>query len=136
MNLQIVPHTHIDQVWPVVGPMLARVCEEKASAGEYTADQIRMAIVQRERHLIVAVEGERITGAATVEFLSYPNKRVALIGAMGGKGIVTPELFEGVKAWCKWMGASELRAYAKTAQARLIARAGMERIYEVMGVSL
>lgn len=136
MNLQIVPHTHLDQVWPVVGQMLARVCDEKASAGECTIDQIRMSIVQRERHLVVAMDGDEIIGAGTIEFLNYPNKRVALIGALGGSGIVSPESFRQVSEWCKGMGASELRAYAKEAQARLFGRVGMEKIYEVMGVSL
>lgn len=136
MNLQIVPHTHLDQVWPIVGQMLARACGEKASCGEYTIDQIRMSIVQRERHLVVAMNDGEIIGAGTIEFLNYPNKRVALISALGGKGVVTPEAFGQIGEWCKGMGASELRAYAKTAQARLYARIGMEKIYEVMGVKL
>jgi len=136
MNLQIIPHTHLDQVWPVVGQMLAQVCDEKASDGEYTIDQMRMSIVQRERHLIVAMEDEEIVGAGTVEFLNYPSKRVALIGALAGKGVVTPEAFGQICEWCKGMGASELRAYAKDAQARLFAGVGMGKIYEVMGVSL
>lgn len=136
MNIQLVPHTHIDIVWPVVGPMLAKACTEKASCGEFTTDQVRMAIVEKHRHLFIAVEDEKIEGAATVEFINYPNMRAAFIGSLGGKGIVTEQMFNAVKEWCKEMGASEIRAYVKGPQARLYSRVGMEPIYYVVGAKI
>lgn len=136
MNLTLVPHTHVDQVWSEVSPLMARALTDKASHGEATIDQIRMAIVQKEKHLVVAMEEEKIIGAATVEFVQYPNKRVALLGNLGGKGVCTQAAFDTIKTWCKGMGASELRAFAKDAQTRLYARFGLEPLYHVVGVPL
>lgn len=136
MRLQLVPYTHVDQVWPTVAPLLARACGEKAADGEYTIDQIRMAIVQKDRHLVIGLEGEEIVGAATIEFQQFPQKRVALISALGGKGVVSAEALTTVKDWCRGMGASELRVFAKDAQARLFSKVGLTKVYEMMGVPL
>lgn len=136
MNLTLVPYTHVDQVWSDVAPMMARALTDKASHGEATIDQIRMAIVQKDKHLVVASEGEEIIGAATIEFMQYPNKRIALMGNLGGKGVCTQEALDTIKHWCKEMGASELRAFAKDAQTRLYVRFGLEPLYHVVGVPL
>lgn len=137
MNLILVPHTHVDQFWPTVGPMIAKACEDKASCGEITPDQVRMAIVRQEKHLLVALsESEEVAGAWTVEFLNYPNLRVAFVGALGGRGVLRQDVVDQVKQWCKLMGASELRCYAKDAQARLYGRVGMVKIYDVLGAKL
>jgi len=134
MNLQLVPHTHIDQVWPTVAPMLDRAVE--TGHGEVTIDQIRMRIVNKEVHLIVFLDAEIIKGATTVEFQSYPNKRIELGGVFGGSGVCTVEHFESIKQWCREMGASEFRTYAGEAQARLYKRIGMDKLYNVVGVAL
>lgn len=136
MNLQLVPHTHIDTVWPTVAPLLAQACTSKAACGEITIEQMRMAIVEKVKHLVVALEGEVIVGAGTIEFLQYPQKRVALISALGGRGLCDQAAFDTVKEWCKSMGASELRVYAKDAQFRLFARVGLVKLYNTLGVEL
>lgn len=140
MDITLVPSEQISFVWPEVKLLLDPVCSEHASAGEYTIEQIRMAIVRKERHLLVGVENDKIVGAMTIEFLNYPNKRVALISAFGGRRLVdvedTPQWFEQIKNWCRMMGAEELRAYTKTAQTRLFSRLGFAKIYDVIGASL
>lgn len=131
MELELIPRTHVDQVWPVVAPML-----EPALATECSIDQLRMLVVRGESHLIVMLEDGAVVGATTVEFTNYPNKRIAVGGAFGGRGVCTQEVFDQIKQWCKSMGASEFRTYCKDAQARLYARVGMEKIYNVVGVQL
>lgn len=136
MTLTLIPHTHVDLVWGQVAPLIERSCADKASGGEWTVDQVRMAVVEKAKHLIVSLEDDIVTAAATVEFVNYPNKRVAYLGSLGGRDIVSVEVFEKIKGWCREMGASELRAYAKEAQARLYAKVGMGKLYNVVGVEL
>lgn len=137
MTLELVPHTHIGVVWPHVGPLLERSLDPKAGSGECTIDQLRMMLVEQRQHLIlISNEEGKFAGALTVEFVNYPNKRIAVGTAFGGRGITNMEVMDSIKQWCKDMGAQEFRTYAKESQARLYARVGMEKVYNVVGVSL
>jgi len=60
--------------------------------------------------LLVAVdEKNNIHGSATVQFVDYPNYRVAFVTSIGGRLISTNEAFEGLVSWAKFNGNKNTR---------------------------
>src|SRR3990167_5085939 len=73
----------IAQMWPKVEDMLEAAL--KHSAGEYTAEQLKVMLVNGSQFLLVAEDGEKIHGAAAIAFQNFPNDRIAFMTAIGGK---------------------------------------------------
>ena len=136
MQLSVVPADHVGQFWHLFEPLLAPVFDGKAGNGEVTLEQLRMMLGRGSQHLISIENDGELIGALTIQFINYPNKRIALGTAFGGRGITTQEVMDRVKVWCKGMGASEFRTYAKDAQARLYEKVGLSKRYNVVGVEL
>ena len=44
-----------------------------------------MFIIQGQQVLLLIIEEDKICGAVTVEWINYPNDRIAFITAIGGK---------------------------------------------------
>jgi hypothetical protein len=134
MPIAIVPSTHVDPVWPTVAPFLEKALY--TGHDECTIEQLRMMVTDKRLHLLVTEGSDGVTGAATIEFENLPNKRIAFVTAIGGRGLINTANFEDLKHWCRSMGASEIRAHAGDAQARLNARVGFVKRSNVVGVDL
>ena len=118
MKVQIVATSYIHQIWDKVEPYFDAA--ELEGTGDCTTYQLKLQLVSGSVSLLVAVDNEgTIQGAAALSVQNQPNHRVAVITAMGGKGIVDSEVFEQVVVWAKSQGATKIRAWAKDAQARL-----------------
>jgi hypothetical protein len=118
MKVQIVATTYIHQIWDKVEPYFEAA--ELEGTGDCTTCQLKLQIVSGSVSLLVAVDDDGvIQGAAALSVQNQPNHRVAVITAMGGKGIVDAEVFEQVVVWAKSQGATKIRAWAKDSQARL-----------------
>ena len=103
-------------VWNKVEPFIADGL--KKSAGEYDTSQIKVLLIQGAQHLLVmADEYGMITGAIVIEFVNFPNQRVAFIVSIGGKN--TKDIFESLVEWCKNQKATSIRGCASEAVARL-----------------
>jgi len=128
MNLRVapVPVQYINQVWAQVETYV-KSAEEKFGGAEYTTEQVKVYLVTGQWMLLVAVdENEVIHGAAVVNFINYPNDRVAFVTAIGGKLISTPETFKQMSDILKANGATKIQGAAKEAIARLWERFGFE----------
>jgi hypothetical protein len=115
--VQTVPDNYLYSVWPLVEPMLDKAL--LVSQNDYDIRHLKLYVTSKAQTLLVAVEDNKIVGAATLSLVNYPNYRVATIIAMGGKAIVKPEVFEQVVQWAKAQGATKIRAAARESQARL-----------------
>lgn len=114
---QVHPH-FVAQFWPQIGRMLERGLEH--SAGEYSADQLKVMLVRGEQTLLIAQDEEgNIKGAATVLFENFPNFRSAFITDIGGRLIASQELFALLVDWCVSQGASKIRGCASDEVTRL-----------------
>lgn len=134
MLTQISPK-QLDGLWPQIAELLAPALA--CNRGEATLSQVRMQLAYGHAHLLAWSESDPLKGGvAVIEFVQHPNRRIAHISYIGGRGIVRAEVFEHVKAWCKQQGASEIRALCDDAHARLFARQGMTDIYRMVGVAL
>ena len=117
MKVQVVAPEYIYQIWNKIEAFLD--ASALAGTGDCTTSQLKLQLVSGAQTLLVAVKDNEIHGAAAMSMQNQPNHRVAVITALGGKGIVDEEVFNQVVAWAKSQGATKIRAWAKDAQARL-----------------
>jgi hypothetical protein len=132
LTVQFVKPEFVHIVWPDVKVFLESALEH--SAGEYTAEQLKVLIVRGEQVLLVAAsESDGIKGAATVQFIDYANYRVAFITAIGGRLIAKPETFEQLVDFCRANGASKIQGAARESIERLWKRLyNFERRYAIV----
>ena len=131
MNVKQVSPQHIHQVWPDVFEFIKDALQY--GCGEYNADQMKVMILRGEQFLLVAVEENAIKGAATVQFIDYPNYRVAYVTSIGGKLIANKNTFKELADWCKFNGASKIQGAARESIERLWKRLfNFERRYVIV----
>jgi len=119
IKIQQVDTLQVHQLWDVVGPMLKAACDVAIGDLDCTIDQLKSQLGAGAQALLVAVKENQIIGAASIGVYNYPNHRVAVLTATGGKGITNPEVMEQVVAWAKSQGATKIRAHASGARIRL-----------------
>ena len=134
MKIQHVPLEWVPAVWPKVQAHIASALEH--SKGDYTVEHVQAYLTAGQWTLLVAVDGETIHGAATVNFFNRPNDRVAFITAIGGRMIGTQDSVDQLKALMLSMGATTVEGAARESIARLWSRFGFEEKYRIVGVKL
>lgn len=130
LNLYTIPPHQVQQTWPKIEKMLGDAMEH--SGGEYTLDHLKVMLTQGKQVLLVAAdETMDIKCALTVEWINYPNDRVAFITAIGGK-----TCRNAVDQFCVWArdnGGTKIQGAAFEAVARLWKRAyGFENRYIIV----
>ena len=105
------------------------------SGGEYSLEQLKVMLTQGKQTLCVGTELDDLTlsikCALTIEWINYPNDRVAFITSIGGK---TDKLgFEQFENWVRANGGTKIQGAAFEAVARLWKRAyGFENRYIIV----
>jgi hypothetical protein len=131
MKVEQVPPQYIHQVWPDVVGFIEDALQY--GCGEYNADQMKVMILRGEQILLVAVEENAVKGAATVQFIDYPNYRVAYVTSIGGRLIANKDMFKELTDWCKFNGASKIQGAARESIERLWKRLfNFERRYVIV----
>lgn len=131
IQVQYINPMYVHQVWHLVEPFLAKGLVR--SGGEYTVDQLKVYLASGEQQLLVATEDGQINGAAAVQFINYPNERVAFITSVGGKMIANQDVWTQFETWCKQSGATMVRGAAFESVARLWKKAfGVEQRYVIV----
>ena len=134
MNLYIVPTTHVQQYWHLAEPLL-QLALDKGNA-EFTPEQLKLLVAQGQQQLLLLMKEDKVHCALTVQWIMYPNIRVAYITYIGGKN--TKAGFEQFKTWVKNNGGTCIRGATKFESiARLWNRLyGYEKIYTLMELKL
>lgn len=115
-QLYVVPQTHIQQTWDKVQKMLGDAMEH--SGGEYDLDQLKVMLVEGKQTLLVtANEDMSIKCSFTIEWINYPNDRVAFITAIGGK--TCKDGWNQFLEWVKANGGTKVQGAAYESVARL-----------------
>lgn len=117
MHLEYITPEQIYTLWPKIEPLVTASFE--VGPKHFTVEQTKMALTSGAKQLIVAVEDNDIAGMIVVEFLNYPNERVMFINDLGGKSVVTSDIFGQVEEWARLNGATRVCAWADDARARL-----------------
>jgi hypothetical protein len=130
LKFYVVPTEHIQQTWDKVEIMLDKAMAH--SGGEYDLDQLKVLLTQGRQVLCVGAEKDLIIKCAmTIEWINYPNDRVAFITAIGGK--TDKQGFGEFEQWVKANGGTKIQGAAFEAVARLWKRAyGFENRYIIV----
>ena len=121
-QVQLVSPNYVYHVWDKVEPYITEAL--KRSSGEYTAEQLKVLVIQGEQIMLVAVsETGGIHGVCTLEFVNYPNDRIAYVTCFGGVDVATKEVWSQFEKWLKDSGATKFRAATFESAARLYNRA-------------
>jgi hypothetical protein len=130
LKFYVVPTSHIQQTWDKVEIMLDRAMAH--SGGEYDLDQLKVLLTQGRQVLCVGTEEDLVIKCAmTIEWINYPNDRVAFITAIGGK--TDKQGFGEFEQWVKANGGTKIQGAAFEAVARLWKRAyGFENRYIIV----
>jgi hypothetical protein len=114
LNLRIVPN--VQQVWNQVEDMLASAMVHVD--GEYTLDQLKVMLVDGKQTLLVLVDdNNKIQTAFTIQWIDYPNDKVAFLTAIGGKTDLNA--FNQFKDWVKASGGTKIQGATFESVARL-----------------
>jgi len=136
MKIQPVLTQNVQQVWPLVERFIKSALD--FSKGDYDAEHAKVYLSQGIWHLLVAVDDSGdIKGACTIEYINRPNSRVAMITAVGGKFVSTPEVFDQLRNIVKLNGATHIEGAARESIARLWKmKFGFAEKYKIVEVAL
>jgi hypothetical protein len=136
MNVQHVPIQYVNQTWDAVSGFLKAAIEQQTGDKDYTLDQVQAYVTGGQWILLVAVEDDKIIGAATVNLFNRPNHRVAFITYIGGKLIVSKDSFKQMCQVLQGFGATSIEGAVNDAVARLWQRFGFVEKYKIVEVVL
>jgi hypothetical protein len=133
----IVQHLHQNycaQNWGLVQDFIKSAAEQ---GDDYSAEQIKIYVLSGIWLLLVITDSEKqVHGALTVAFENGANHRTACITSLGGKDVVTQELFDQVCAIVKNLGATRIHCYARDSAARLYTQVGFSKKSTLMECKL
>jgi len=120
------------QAWPLVEDYIAEAFKQ-SSGDDYTLSQVKALVFMGQWLLLVAVDEQGVIhGAATINFINYPNDRVAFITFMGGKLITNSNTFDQMTYVLKSFGATKIHAAVRESMARFSRRYGLKEIYRIV----
>lgn len=123
--VQIVAPEFIHQVWPNIEHFID--ASVATGVNDCTTEQHRTLLAKNMANLLVIVNNGKLVGATVIEFITTPNSRVAIVTALGGRGLMNQHTISQVEDWCRANGATRFRAWALEGQARLYKqKAGFE----------
>lgn len=134
MKLYVVPTNQVQRFWYLAEPLLQKALDK--GNNEFTADQLKLLVTQGQQQLLLVMKEDKCYVAVTVQFINYPNDRVAYITYIGGKN--TKAGFEQFKQWAKEQGCTAIQGSTKYESiARLWNRLyGYEKKYQLMELKL
>jgi hypothetical protein len=117
-QVQVVAPIYIQQIWENVEPYLSAAL--KHSGGEYGIEHLKVFLIQGSQTLLIAVnEDNKIHGAATIEWINYPNERVAYVVCIGGRLVTSKDIWNQFENWVKQNGGTMIRGATYREAARL-----------------
>jgi len=109
-NLFIVPNTHIHQFWHLAEKHLQRAID--TGDGEFTIDQLRLFVSQGNSELLLVLDDDKQCHCAfTVQWINYPQDRVAYITYIGGK--TNRKCWNQFLDWVKYNGGTKVQGSTK-----------------------
>lgn len=132
----IVQHLHQNycaQNWNLVESYINDAVQH---GDDYSVEQVKVYVLSGAWILLVIVDDNVIHGALTVSFENGTNNRTAVITTLGGKMVVTKNLFEQVCNIVKNFGATRVQCYARDSAARLYQQVGFSKKATLMEFKL
>ncbi len=136
LTVRFVDTAQLNLYWPACEPLIASGLEP--SDGESNVEHVLALLQAQQGHLIVAVTPlEAVVFALVVQFLQYPNYKVAHVYSIGGRRVIeSTQPWATIKAWMKQQGAVKVQGVSKPAQARLWQKLGFADTYHLVRQAL
>ena len=134
MKIQHVAVEYVYQTWPLVEDFISWGLPH--ANGDYTLEQIKAFVSSGQWMLVVAVDGNDIRGAMTINFFNRPNDRVAFITTVGGKDIINDDTFAQLKNLVAAFGATYIEAAGRESVVKMLSQQGFKEKYRIVGVKL
>ena len=133
-NLFVVPTNHVHQFWDIAKGHLQKAID--TGNGEFTIDQLRQFVAQGNSELLLVMNDTTCECAFTIQWVNYPNDRVAYITYIGG--ITNHKCWEQFLTWVRNNGGTKVQgSTAKESIVRLWKRKwGMKPKYTLMEYKL
>lgn len=130
MNLYHAHPTDVCRVWHAVSGFLADGL--RFSADEWDLSDLFSLLENGDQQLLIALDGERIAGAASVLVERHPKLQIAFITSVGGRGLINDAGFALISEWAESIGCSAVRGAVRPSMARLTRRAGFVQKYIIV----
>lgn len=82
MNIVCIPTGEVRSVWSIVKSLLKPAID--LSNGRWTTEYVLASLALGEQTLWVAIEANKIIGAATIQIVHYPERKMLGIHFLGG----------------------------------------------------
>ena len=134
MKLYVVPTNQVQRFWYLAEPLLQKALDK--GNGEFVSGQLKLLLTQGQQQLLLLMKENKCYVALTVQWVNYPNDRVAYITYIGGKN--TKAGFEQFKTWVKQNGGTAIQGSTKFESiARLWNKLyGYEKKYQLMELKI
>ena len=134
MKLYVVPTNQVQRFWYLAEPLLQKALDK--GNGEFVSGQLKLLLTQGQQQLLLLMKEDKCYVALTVQWINYPNDRVAYITYIGGKN--TKAGFEQFKTWVRQNGGTAIQGSTKFESiARLWNKLyGYEKKYTLMELKL
>lgn len=120
VKVQHVESNYIHQIWPQVEPWFIPVFTKSNLNEYYSIENLKDYMVRGEHTLLVGInESNIIQGAASIQWLNFPNARIAYVAALGGNMIISKEYHQELINWVRAMGGTKIKGVARDSVARL-----------------
>lgn len=131
LKIKVIPVQFVAQAWPLVEKYIVDAIEY--GGDDYTLDQVKVYLSLGQWILLTVVDVEGVVhGAITVNFINYPNDRVAFITFIGGKLVSNKDSVAELVAVLKGFGATKIQGATRKSVARLWHRFGFKERYSVV----
>lgn len=134
MKVSVVPPAFVAQRWHEIEKWLAPAFE--FAQGDYEIEHVRVYVSNGQWMLLVAENEAGVQGAAVIEFINRPTKRVAYFVVAGGRLVSNPDVLSQMKAICKNFGATHFECAARESVSKLWGKLGFIEKYRIMGMKL
>ena len=126
MVVQEVPLQYVNMLWPSVEGFVASALPY--ADGDIVLDEVKSYCLNGVWKLLVVTDENNIVhGAGTIHFFNRINHRVAFITTVGGKGILTPEIYSQFSDILRSNGATCIEGSVRDSLMRLAARFGARK---------
>lgn len=122
----------LSKYWPACEPLVARGLTP--AEGEADSSHLLADLQAGRSYLIAVIDDDGVTQIAlVVQFLAYPNYKIAHVYSIGGRGVIeSTQHWATIKDWMRQHGAVKVQGVCKPSRARLWQKLGFTDAYHVV----
>lgn len=124
MQVTLVPHEHVDRVWPQVTEHMAKAL--KYASGKYALEDLYTLVTDYKYPLWVAFTDEGVKGAVITRFIDYPRKKYLFLEFCGGQDGFSwkAPMLSVLRSWARDNGCDGIEGAGRDAWQKVFAEDG------------